>query len=45
MRLAEHARANLAGLPAEIHVAPFELWETERDQFDLVYVDLSECLR
>jgi len=37
VRLAELARANLAGMPAEIHVAPFELWESERDQFDLVY--------
>jgi SAM-dependent methyltransferase len=37
LRLAERARANLAGMPAEIHVAPFEVWENERDQFDLVY--------
>jgi len=36
-RLAERARANLADLPAEIHVAPFEDWETEREQFDLLY--------
>jgi SAM-dependent methyltransferase len=37
VHLAELARANLAGMPAEIHVAPFEVWESERDQFDLVY--------
>ena len=37
VRLAEHARTNLAGLPVEIHVAPFEVWENERDRFDLVY--------
>jgi SAM-dependent methyltransferase len=36
-RLAERARANLAGRHVEIHVAPFEVWETETDQFDLVY--------
>jgi SAM-dependent methyltransferase len=37
VRLAERARDNLAGMPAEIHVAPFEVWETEHNQFDLVY--------
>jgi SAM-dependent methyltransferase len=37
VRLAEHARANLAGMPIEVHVAPFEAWENERDHFDLVY--------
>jgi SAM-dependent methyltransferase len=37
VRLAKRARANLAGMPAEIHVAPFEVWENEDDPFDLVY--------
>jgi len=36
-KLAEAARRNLAGLPVEIHVAPFESWEGERETFDLVY--------
>jgi SAM-dependent methyltransferase len=36
-RLAEQARASLAGLPVEIHVAPFETWEGEPQAFDLVY--------
>jgi SAM-dependent methyltransferase len=35
--LAEVARRNLAGLPAEIHVAPFETWEHQPEAFDLVY--------
>jgi CubicO group peptidase (beta-lactamase class C family)/ubiquinone/menaquinone biosynthesis C-methylase UbiE len=35
--LAEAARRNLAGLPAEIHVAPFETWEHQPEAFDLVY--------
>jgi SAM-dependent methyltransferase len=35
--LAAHARRNLAGLAVEIHVAPFETWEAERESFDLVY--------
>jgi SAM-dependent methyltransferase len=36
--LAERARANLAGLPVEIHVEPFETWEGKPDEtFDLVY--------
>ena len=37
VRLAECARANFAGMPIEVHVAPFEVWEKERDHFDLVY--------
>ena len=37
VRLAESARRSLAGMPAEIHVGPFEVWETTGDQFDLVY--------
>lgn len=37
VRLAKRARANLAGMPAEIHVAPFEVWENEGHPFDLVY--------
>jgi SAM-dependent methyltransferase len=36
-RLAERARGNLAGLPVEIHVAPFEAWEGEPGAFDLVF--------
>jgi cyclopropane fatty-acyl-phospholipid synthase-like methyltransferase len=36
-QLAERARRSLAGLPVEIHVAPFEEWEGERASFDLVY--------
>jgi SAM-dependent methyltransferase len=36
-RLAERARRNLAGLPVEIHIAPFEAWEGEPAAFDLVY--------
>jgi SAM-dependent methyltransferase len=36
-RLAELARRNLAGLPVEIHVEPFESWEAEAAAFDLVY--------
>jgi SAM-dependent methyltransferase len=36
-QLAERARRNLAGLPVEIHVAPFEAWEGEPETFDLVY--------
>jgi SAM-dependent methyltransferase len=35
--LAERARRNLAGLPIEIHVEPFETWEGEVGAFDLVY--------
>jgi SAM-dependent methyltransferase len=37
-QLAEHARSNLAGLPVEIHVEPFETWDDERGAaFDLIY--------
>jgi SAM-dependent methyltransferase len=36
-QLAEKARGNLAGLPAEIHVATFEEWEYEPEAFELVY--------
>jgi SAM-dependent methyltransferase len=36
-QLAERARDNLAGLPVEIHVAPFEAWEGKPKAFDLVY--------
>jgi len=36
-RLAEQARRNLAGLPVQIDVTPFEDWEGEREAFDLVY--------
>jgi SAM-dependent methyltransferase len=28
---------HLADMPFEIHVAPFEAWENERDRFDLVF--------
>jgi SAM-dependent methyltransferase len=37
VQLAEAARRNLAGLPVEIHIAPFESWEGEHESFDLVY--------
>src|SRR5919204_6278586 len=33
--LAEHARRNLVGLPAEIHIAPFEVWDSRGRTFDL----------
>jgi protein-L-isoaspartate O-methyltransferase len=36
-RLAERARGNLAGFPVEIHVVPFEAWESDPEAFDLVY--------
>jgi SAM-dependent methyltransferase len=36
-RLAERARRNLAGLSAEIHIAPFELWDSQGATFDLVF--------
>jgi SAM-dependent methyltransferase len=36
-QLAKRARRNLAGLPIEIHVAPFEDWECEPAAFELVY--------
>jgi SAM-dependent methyltransferase len=36
-QLAERARRNLAGLPVEIHVDPFETWDGEPETFDLVY--------
>jgi SAM-dependent methyltransferase len=36
-QLAERARLNLAGLPIEIHVAPFETWDAEPERFDLAY--------
>jgi SAM-dependent methyltransferase len=36
-QLAERARRNLAGLPFEIHVEPFETWQGETGAFDLVY--------
>jgi SAM-dependent methyltransferase len=36
-QLAERARRNLAGLPVEIDVAPFEEWQGEPGTFDLVY--------
>ncbi|HYY73363.1 MAG TPA: class I SAM-dependent methyltransferase [Solirubrobacterales bacterium] len=36
-RLAEQARTNLAGLPFEVHVTPFETWAGEPATFDLVY--------
>jgi SAM-dependent methyltransferase len=39
--LAQHARRNLAGLPVEIHVAPFETWEAEQESFELVYAATS----
>jgi SAM-dependent methyltransferase len=35
--LAAEARRNLAGLPAEVHVAPFEDWPGEPGGFDLVF--------
>jgi SAM-dependent methyltransferase len=36
-RLADVARRNLAGMPVEVHVAPFETWESEPERFDLIY--------
>jgi SAM-dependent methyltransferase len=36
-QLAEKAREDLAGLPVEIHVEPFETWQGEPGAFDLVY--------
>jgi SAM-dependent methyltransferase len=36
-QLAERARRNLAGLPVDIHVEPFETWEGEPGAFALVY--------
>ena len=36
-QLAERARRVLAGLPVEIHVAPFEAWQGEEGRFDLVF--------
>ena len=36
-QLAEHAGRNLAGLPVELHVAPFEEWEVPPERFELVY--------
>jgi protein-L-isoaspartate O-methyltransferase len=36
-QLAQHARRNLAGLPVEIHISPFETWEGEPEAVDLVY--------
>jgi SAM-dependent methyltransferase len=36
-QLAQLARHNLAGLPATIHVAPFEGWDGEPESFDLVF--------
>lgn len=36
-QLAERARINLAGLAAEVHVAPFEEWKGRSASFDLVY--------
>ena len=35
--LGERARANLAGLPVEIHVSAFEEWDSEGESFDFVY--------
>jgi SAM-dependent methyltransferase len=35
--LAERARRNLVDLDAEVHVSPFETWESESRSFDLVY--------
>jgi hypothetical protein len=36
-QLAERARHNLAGLPVEIHIEPFETWEVDAETFDVVY--------
>jgi SAM-dependent methyltransferase len=36
-QLADRARRNLAGMPFEVHVAPFERWEGQPEGFDLVY--------
>ena len=36
-QLAEKARRNLAGLPVEVHVDPFETWTGEPGSFDLVF--------
>jgi SAM-dependent methyltransferase len=35
--LAARAREDLVGLPVEIEVSPFEAWEGEPGEFDLVY--------
>lgn len=40
-QLAERALANLAGLPAEIHVGAFEEWDSGTATFDLVYAATS----
>lgn len=36
-QLAERARSGLAGMNAQVHVAPFEEWQGEPESFDLVY--------
>ena len=36
-QLAERARRNLAGLPVEIHLAPFETWDAGDARFDLAF--------
>lgn len=36
-QLAERAREELAGLPAEVHIASFEDWNADSGSFDLVY--------
>jgi SAM-dependent methyltransferase len=36
-QLAERARRNLAGLRVEIHVEPFETWQSDAGAFHLVY--------
>lgn len=35
-QLADRARSNLVGLPVELHVAPFEEWESKPETFDLI---------
>jgi SAM-dependent methyltransferase len=36
-QLAERAHRNLAGMPFEVHVTPFERWDGPAGDFDLVY--------
>jgi SAM-dependent methyltransferase len=36
-RLADVARRKLSGMPVEVHVAPFETWESKHERFDLIY--------
>lgn len=39
--LADRARQDLAGMPFTVHIAPFESWAAEAQDFDLVYAATS----